>query len=237
MIGWVNTPGIGGVAIQKNKPVIHVNALLGSTIDFIYIPSAKSFPNVDGKTADYYYSCPSIGTWTVTATLGTDTVSDTITINNNKQYDVYISQNLYFIKNGQILIPKATYRSGSQEALIEQVDGAVKVSYQGSAQTAGVVWQISQDLLSRHNYTKLIANVRSWSGATSYNTHLTCIGIYNSNVCENSPPAYTAVYGETFPGELIVNCANIFIINKYAGIRVAETGARVAFIEDFYLAK
>ena len=95
MVGWVNTPGSGGVDIQKNKPVIHVNAPVGSTVDFTLnsviiksIPSEKSFPNVDGKTAEYYYTAKANGTYTVTASLNADAASSTVIVNGIGQYDV-----------------------------------------------------------------------------------------------------------------------------------------------------
>lgn len=42
----------------------------------------------------------SVNPWTVTATLGTETASDTVIIDDNKEYDVVLSFNLYVIHNG-----------------------------------------------------------------------------------------------------------------------------------------
>ena len=42
----------------------------------------------------------SVNPWTVTATLGTNTASDTITINSNKEYDLELSYILWIIKDG-----------------------------------------------------------------------------------------------------------------------------------------
>ena len=111
MIGRTNT-AIGNNFFSKNKAVIHIMAPIGSTITFSkdniivkILGPEKSHVNTDDNTfADWYYAVSSsnYGTWTVTATLGTGTVSDTVTIDNNKQYDV-----------GPIRYPFFLYDSGN----------------------------------------------------------------------------------------------------------------------------
>lgn len=97
MIGWTNMAD-GGVNIQNGKAVIHVTTLTGSSISFTkdgiiakVLSPDKSYVRADNNMfADWYYSINSgnYGTWTVTATLGTDIQSDTVTISDNKQYDL-----------------------------------------------------------------------------------------------------------------------------------------------------
>lgn len=105
MIGRTNS-GVGG-GMSLSKPLIHANAPLGSTVEFFFggvvvksIPATKAFANVDGKTADYYLSIRDTGTWTVTATLGTETVSDTVIIDSNKQYNLELSYSIQLWNNG-----------------------------------------------------------------------------------------------------------------------------------------
>ena len=43
----------------------------------------------------------SVNPWTVTATLGTDTASDTVIIDSNKEYEVTLIYRQYIIKNGR----------------------------------------------------------------------------------------------------------------------------------------
>lgn len=49
--------------------------------------------------------------WTVTATSGTDTATDTVTIDSNKQYDVWLSFGYYLYRNGD----EFTTRTGGWE--------------------------------------------------------------------------------------------------------------------------
>lgn len=102
----------GGGSFNPSDALIHVNAPLGSTVEFSLggvtaatILPAKAFANVDGETADYYYpvKAANYGAWTVTATLSTDTASDTVTVNAAKQYDVELAFGFFFIKNGVVL--------------------------------------------------------------------------------------------------------------------------------------
>lgn len=104
---FVTRRGGTGGGMSLSKPLIHVNAPLGSTVEFSFggivvksIPAAKAFANIDGETADYYLSVRDTGTWTVTATLGTDTKSDTVTIDSNKQYDVDLYYTWYLYHQG-----------------------------------------------------------------------------------------------------------------------------------------
>ena len=94
--------GSGG--LSPNNAVIHVKAPVGSTVTFAkggvtvkVLDASKGHANVDGESADYYLSVSSgnYGTWTVTATLGTETTSDTVTVDAAKQYDVTLSYFTY----------------------------------------------------------------------------------------------------------------------------------------------
>lgn len=99
----------GSGSFNPSNALIHVNAPLGSTISFeknnvivaIILP-AKSFPNEDGITADYYYSIKSAnyGTWTIISTDGTSTASKIITVNDNNQYDVTLIYSLILYNYG-----------------------------------------------------------------------------------------------------------------------------------------
>ena len=104
MIGWANTSGMGGLNIQGNKPIIHVNSGVGSIIQFKIndiivktIPVDKAIANIDGMTADYYYSCTT-GIYTVIATKGSYTESKTVEVVANEEYDIQLLSPLLLLK-------------------------------------------------------------------------------------------------------------------------------------------
>lgn len=108
----------GGGSMSPNSAVIHVSAPVGSTVTFAKggvvaktIPASKAHTNsttpvYTGQTryADYYYTVTqsNYGSWTVTATRGSETASKTVSVSSNLQYDVELTYNLYFIRNGVV---------------------------------------------------------------------------------------------------------------------------------------
>ena len=87
----------GGGGLNVGRPLIHVNAPVGSTVTFTLsglivksITPDKAFTNSDGVTADYYYANPANGTYTVTSTQGAYSATDTVVVSENKQYDITI---------------------------------------------------------------------------------------------------------------------------------------------------
>lgn len=90
----------GGGGLSPSKAVIHVNAPTGSVVEFAKggvtvktLAADKGIANVDGKTADYYYSINSsnYGSWTVTASKDGASANETVAVSSNKQYDVALS--------------------------------------------------------------------------------------------------------------------------------------------------
>lgn len=98
-IGRTNSgSGGGGGGISTRDALIHVTAVIGATITFEKggvvvktLDGTKGIPNVAVDVfADYYLSVSSnnYGAWTITATLGDKTLSKTVTVEANEQYDV-----------------------------------------------------------------------------------------------------------------------------------------------------
>ena len=117
-----NMVGGGGGSLNPSDALIHVNAPLGSTVEFATggvtvktIDPSKAFANVDGTTADYYYPVKSAnyGTWTVTATLTPDTASDTVVVSGAGQYDVKLLETVWIVRNGTANIDTDIYKVGS----------------------------------------------------------------------------------------------------------------------------
>lgn len=167
MIGRTNT-AIGNNFFSKNKAVIHIMAPIGSTITFSkdniivkILGPEKSHVNTDDNTfADWYYAVSSsnYGTWTVTATLGTGTVSDTVTIDNNKQYDV-----------GPIHYPFFLYDSGNQHV---DVTGGWQFKSYAQASSASVTFgETAIDINPTNQYSCCVGTI-SMSGnvIASYST-------------------------------------------------------------------
>lgn len=108
MIGRTNS-SFGKGDLSPDNAVIHVTAPAGSTITFSKgevivktLGPEKSHVNArDNTLADWYYAVSSsnYGSWTVTATLGTNTVSKTASINSNKEYDLEL-YSIELWKNG-----------------------------------------------------------------------------------------------------------------------------------------
>lgn len=93
----LNMVGGGSGGLVLSKPLLHVIAQLGSTVEISFggivvktIPPSKAFPNEDGINADYYYSASATGTYTITAIQGALSKSVTETVTTVKQYDVKV---------------------------------------------------------------------------------------------------------------------------------------------------
>lgn len=114
MIGRCNTGGGGGGggSIQPTDAVLRVIAPAGSTVTISkggVTMSDSGHENVlSPSTYDYYFGIrqnlfDSQNAWTVTATLGTDSASDTVIISEPDVYTVSIEYKLWLVKNGQIV--------------------------------------------------------------------------------------------------------------------------------------
>lgn len=107
MIGRTNTGG--GGSIKGTDAILRVIAPAGSTVTITKGGVSKSdlgHENADDNTLyDYYFvihqsQFDSVNPWTVTATDGVDTATDTIIINAADEYDVELSYKFYLYKSG-----------------------------------------------------------------------------------------------------------------------------------------
>lgn len=130
----------GGGGLSTNDALLHINAPTGSTITLkknsvtvATLAANQGHANIDGVTADWYYSVSSAnyGTWAVTATKSGETATENVAINSNKQYDVTIEYKLYIFKSGTGLNSSYTVnqtRSGSSYYIDTTSFGATSVS-------------------------------------------------------------------------------------------------------------
>lgn len=103
----------GGGGISENRAVLVARVPAGSTVTATkggVTLTPKMWVVESDPTQDIalFVIAPSlfdsVNPWTVTATLGTDTVSDTVIIDDNKEYDVELSFTLWFVKDGIALV-------------------------------------------------------------------------------------------------------------------------------------
>ena len=101
MIGRVNAGG--GGSLQATDAILRVIAPAGSTVTISKGGVSKSDAGhenaADNTLYDYYFiihqsQFDSINPWTVTATLGADSATDTIIINSADEYDMELSYNV-----------------------------------------------------------------------------------------------------------------------------------------------
>lgn len=99
--------------------------------------------------------------WTVTATRGTETASDTVTIDSNEQYDFLLSYGLLLIDNGKLLYPCSTYACTATEDTVNQV-----VTCAASAGYTKFWIQLTSSMLDGA-YSSLVADI-VYCGVQSY---------------------------------------------------------------------
>ena len=108
MIGRTNAFSGGGGGCADTDAMVRVMAPAGSTVTFsrgAVTKTSTGHQNADDASVyDYYFIVPasafSSSPWTVTATLGADTETQTIIVNAADEYDVLITYATYLIQNG-----------------------------------------------------------------------------------------------------------------------------------------
>lgn len=105
----LNMVGGGGGGLSSTDALLRVQAPAGSTVTITKGSTTKTdqgHENADDSTVyDYYFiihqsQFDSTTPWTVTATLGTQTASDTVTVNAANEYDIELSFSIYLFKAG-----------------------------------------------------------------------------------------------------------------------------------------
>lgn len=133
----LNMVGGGGGSLKDTDAILTVTVPTGSTVTMSK-GGVTLTPTMWVQAADATLDCalfviaPSlfdaVNAWTVTATLGTDTASDTVTISDNKQYDLVIYTSVYLVKNGT----KITDFTVQNYSVITQQSGYVNFYINGN---------------------------------------------------------------------------------------------------------
>lgn len=176
--------------------------------------------------------------WTVTATLGTNTASDTVIIDSNKEYDVELSFELWLVRNGVSLVqPILCYMD-----VVADPDFYI-LSSQAGVRGDGASWLID----SAANYTT-ITFVFSKDKSTILSGMDDRCGlgtglVYGGSIAAQNATylAYSAILPLTNGLETrVVPVGNLQTQGNYAQVSVrtgSAAGSRVIAIKDIYLSR
>lgn len=209
MIGKTNS-GVGSGGLSLKNAIIHVNAPIGSTVEFSFggvivktILPEKAFVNMDNETADYYYSvkAANYGTWTITATLGNidDTTSDTVTVNDIKQYDIELTYELYIIHHG-VYGKRSLVKWGG----VNDVVGTGYRIYKTAGSTDTVYYTDAQIDLTDYATARIVLTGGKWNYNANFGFTTTKHG-YSESGSSMFPTAYVSLGARTISQTTNVN--------------------------------
>ena len=229
----------GGSGLSVHAAVLHVNAPTGSTITLAkggvtvkVLDPSRSHVNAEKNTrADWYYcvSPGNYGTWTVTATRSSDTVSKTISIDSNVQYEVELTYDLFIVKDGVALV------SATSSAAYYYTSGdSYYIGYRGDGYSS-VVWfgPLSSELLDGIVYRAFHVEYKS---ANNYpNDDNSSIGIASKTNVSNTI-VRKRLYGNSPPCVLSVDCSSVALEGAYPYVRVKEASGN-AYIKNIWFSR
>lgn len=172
--------GGGGGGITATDAILRVQAPAGSTVTISKGAVSKSDLGhenaADPTVYDYYFvisqsQFDSVNPWTVTAALGTQTKSDTVVIDASDAYDVILSYQFYFIKDGHFVGTQLT-KTGSSGANF--TEGTPYLTWTGFGNAAGGAYGSTD--VTQYNTLKLeLSGGFSWA-----NSNIPVLAICNS---------------------------------------------------------
>lgn len=233
----VRRGGSGG--LSPNSAVLYVTAPAGSTITFAkggvtvkVLGPDKSHVNAGDITlADWYYAVSpgNYGTWAVTATRGQDTATVTVTVDSNKQYDVFLSFNVYLVRNGVLQSGYSLYQSGNS---ISQESGYLYTRYTGGGTGSNAGISILPDI----SFPYLV--LKTSGGKVIYNNNFNQFGVakgknYASDIVVGK---YFDVYDATEAKTWVLDVSNVVLKDKYFMVLLYGSGAYMK-MTDVYFAK
>lgn len=232
MIGTTNAVGSGG-SLQATDAILRVVAPAGSTVTISKGGVSKSdlgHENADDNTLyDYYFiihqsQFDSINAWTITATDGVDTATDTIIINAADEYDVVLLYTFYLYNSGN----EYTSLTGGFEYLailggsyteVAPVKNAssIRLAPSGSSKQSSAVTVNGIDLT---DYSTLYVNITEFDNTGSG---------YHDFIVKSSRTS-----GTTFAGDTQIDNTGVFSIDVsslsgsyYIGVFCNSSGSSV----------
>lgn len=241
--------GAGGSGFKDTDAILTVSVPTGSTVTAtkggialtptIWVQAADNtldFAIFDIKPSLF----DAVNPWTVTGTLGTETASDTVIIDSNKEYNVKIDYNFYFIRNGVIL---ESYTLVGTTGTFTDEDGAIKYTVNGYYKESLCYFRTNAN-----KYNSFVMNLRSgrvYRGTEGERTPYIAILTSPPTTTQPSPTTYTRLTSSA--AGLIDMSENTFTLDisnvvrgdasLYFNIHCGNDTPAWFIIENLYLAK
>lgn len=179
--------------------------------------------------------------WTVTATDGTYTASDTIIIDSNKQYEMLIDYKVWFVKHGVVITTFTT----SSYAILNQTTAYTQMKSSGN----NYAYITTQNQFDVTDFTalrlKLVKDIDGYYGQSYYSTAYPTIGVGSSTPSSDSDPNYNIsikmnsttgqIPNETYTVDLSSQSGLKYVSMFIAGSSFLTRVYGYANIYDFYL--
>ena len=129
--------------------------------------------------------------WTVTATLGTDTASDSVTVNSNMQYDVELSYHYYLYNKGNQFVDRTGGWAASRDSATVFQSDHIHLYRLDS-----LIYLYTVNKFLKLNFTKLVVRIENSVFGTGTNSGLT-YSYAPSQTSAQPPYTVTKVEGVT----------------------------------------
>ena len=199
-----NMVGGGSGGLKATDAILRVIAPAESTVTIAKSGVSKSDGGhenaLDNTLYDYYFiihasQFDSSNPWTVTATLGTQTISDTIIINAANEYDLSLSYTLWLINDGvsqfgtitPVALKSQSTSTTAQAPAVSSATGYIQIGWTSAASSGnaggGIAYFSSSKInLSKYNNLHVDGTLRN---PTAYDTNncasaWTAIGSYQT---------------------------------------------------------
>ena len=184
MIGTTNAVGSGG-GLKATDAILRVIAPAGSTVTISKGAVSKSDAghenHDDSSLFDYYFiirasQFDSVTPWTVTATLGTQSISDTVIIDSADVYSLVLAYTLWLVRDGvsefgtitPMALKTGPDSSGANAPTVSDGSGYIQIGYSsaGSVSGGGIgYWSDSKIDFSKYSSIHIDGTIRN---PTSY---------------------------------------------------------------------
>lgn len=246
----LNMVGGGGGGLSATDAILRVIAPAGSTVTITKGSVSKSDAGhenaSDTSLYDYYFiihasQFDNVNPWTVTATLGTDIVSDTVIIDSADEYDVFLDYGSFFFVNGHFgsLAPiqelnSTTGATGSfsiSDDLLVLQGGATTSSSSGTAVFTPTSGKI--DLTNFSTFYVIVASTNG--GANTSKVATLCVSSTEVGSME-ATPSYTSIPKTTTQTRYSIDVTNLndeyyLQIRFYVGGGTADASKTVNVVE------
>lgn len=175
----------GGGSLSATDAILRVIAPAGSTVTISKGAVSKSdagHENHDDATLyDYYFiihasQFDSVNPWTVTATLGTQSISDTVIIDSADEYGLVLSYTLWLVRDGvsefgtitPMALKTSSDSSGANAPTVSDGSGYIRIGFSSSGSVSGGgmgYWSDSKIDFSKYRSIHIDGTIRN---PTSY---------------------------------------------------------------------